>query len=103
MPALVVPAVTLPTIDRSYDEATRRRLMYSLIIGFYGYSALLLVLMAKLGWNLAPTANAIVIMTLQAIITAMTAAISYYYGTTMGSQQKGAMITQLQNNADKKP
>ena len=92
------PIAPTPTaiVDRTYDETTRRRLMYLLVAGFFLYSSLLAALMALKGWELSPTANAIVIMTLQSLITAMTAAISYYYGTTMSSAQKGAMITDLQ-------
>ena len=85
-----------PVLYRTYDEGTRRRLMYMLVGGFFSYSILLAVLMAAYGWNLSPTANAIVIMTLQAVISAMTAATAYYYGTTMGSAQKSQAISDLQ-------
>ena len=84
------------TPGTAYDEGTRRRLMYLLVLGFFAYSILLAILMAAYGWQLSPTANAIVIMTLQAIISAMTAATAYYYGTTMGSAQKTQRIAELQ-------
>src|SRR5208282_2953302 len=85
----------VPQPTNAYDDGTRRFLMYMLVGGFFIYSVLLAVLMAVYGWSLSPTANAIVIMTLQAIISAMTAATAYYYGTTMGSSSKSNTIDAL--------
>ncbi len=86
MSADTQPLKPLPVIGQ-YDADTRRQLMWLLVIGFFSYSILLAVLMAVYGWSLSPTANAIVIMTLQAIISAMVAATGYYFGAAL--QNKG--------------
>jgi hypothetical protein len=95
--APIVP--TLPTAYRTYDEATRRRLMYLLVGGFYLYSWLLAYfLVGQKGYELSSAAQAIIVMTLTAMISGVSLATGYYYGTTIGSAQKGMMIQQLQAN-----
>lgn len=86
-PSATQPLKPLPNTN-TYDADTRRQLMWLLVGGFLCYSALLAVLMAIYGWSLSPTANAIVVMTLQAIITSMTAATGYYFGAAL--QNKGS-------------
>lgn len=99
---IVVPAI--PVAYRTYDETTRRRLMYALVGGFYIYSTFLAyMLTGKLGYELSAPAQAIIVMTLTAMISGVSLATGYYYGTTIGSAQKGMMIQQLQAQASQKP
>ena len=63
--------------------------MYLLIAGFYIYSSGLAYLISgKTGYELSSAAQAIIVMTLTAMISGVGLATGYYYGTTIQKKQQ---------------
>ncbi len=91
MPDDAQPAApSAPLALEDFAEVTRRRLMYALVVGFFGYAAAIAyLLLGKAGYEMSAPEQAIVVMTLTAIVSWVNLALGYYYGTTTQATKNG--------------